>query len=44
LSYDFVTSDLENLNKPGAIEMSLMFVGKAKVLPNPNSLLFCPRF
>lgn len=44
LSYDFVTSDLENLNKPGAIEMSLMFVGKTKALPNPNSLLFCPRF
>lgn len=44
LSYDFVTSGLERLNDPGAIEMSLLFVGKAKVLPNPNSLMFCPRF
>lgn len=44
LSYDFVTSDLKELNDPGAIEMSLLFVGKAKVLPNPNSLMFCPRF
>jgi type IX secretion system PorP/SprF family membrane protein len=43
-SYDFVTSDLKNINKPGAIELSLLFIGKAKPLPNPSSILFCPRF
>ncbi len=44
ISYDFVTSSLKNYNKPGAIELSLIYVGKPKPLPNPSSLLFCPRF
>lgn len=44
LSYDFPLSGIKNFNNPGSIEMSLLFVGKAKELPNPSSLLFCPRF
>jgi type IX secretion system PorP/SprF family membrane protein len=44
LSYDFVTSDLREINKPGAIELSLLYIGKPKTLPNPSSILFCPRF
>jgi len=44
LSYDFALTELNGSNKPGSIELSLIFVGKAKPLPNPSSILFCPRF
>jgi type IX secretion system PorP/SprF family membrane protein len=44
LSYDFALTQLNGSNKPGSIELSLIFVGKAKALPNPSSILFCPRF
>lgn len=49
VSYDVPLSDVKELrpingSRPGSIEVSLLFVGKPKELPNPSSLLFCPRF
>jgi type IX secretion system PorP/SprF family membrane protein len=44
VSYDFALTELDGSNKPGSLELSLIFVGKAKPLPNPSSILFCPRF
>ncbi len=42
LSYDVITSDLSQTgNRPGSIEISLMYVGRT--LGAPAMMLFCPR-
>lgn len=44
ISYDIPQDEVKTLKDPGSVELSLIYIGKPKELPNPNSLLFCPRF